>query len=122
VYHNGGSLSRDEYHLKTLKILSENPSLSQRNLAKELNLSLGKANFIINALIQEGYLKAKRFKNSNTKRAYTYYLTPEGIKKKIDLTYQFFKRKSFEFEQLRQEIQALKQDIQSLNIPSRPHP
>ena len=110
----------DEYHLKALKILEENPAVSQRHLAKELNLSLGKANFIINALIQEGYLKAKRFKNSTTKRAYIYYLTPEGFKKKIDLTYQFLKMKSLEFEQLRREIQTLEQEIKDLNIPSKP--
>jgi EPS-associated MarR family transcriptional regulator len=112
----------DEYHLKTLKILEENPVLSQRHLARELKLSLGKANFIINALIREGYVKARRFKHSNTKRAYTYYLTPEGIKKKIDLTYQFLKRKSLEFEHLRQEIQALEQDIKTLNRPSGTQP
>jgi EPS-associated MarR family transcriptional regulator len=107
----------DENHLKTLKILEGNPALSQRHLAQELNLSLGKANYIINALIEKGYVKAKRFKNSNNKRAYTYYLTPEGIKKKIELTYQFFKTKSHEFEQLRQEIRALEQEIKGSNLP-----
>jgi EPS-associated MarR family transcriptional regulator len=107
----------DENHLKTLKILEENPALSQRHLARELNLSLGKANYIINALIQKGYLKVKRFKNSNNKRSYIYYLTPEGIKKKFELTYQFFRTKSLEFEQLRQEIRALEQDIKASNFP-----
>ncbi len=108
----------DENHLKTLKIFEENPSLSQRHLARELNLSLGKANYIINALIQKGYLKANRFKNSNNKRSYAYYLTPEGLKKKFELTYQFFKTKSLEFEQLRQEIQALEQEIKASNDTS----
>ena len=107
----------DENHLKTLKILEENPALSQRHLARELNLSLGKANYIINALIQKGYLKAKRFKNSINKRSYAYYLTPEGIKKKFELTYQFLKTKSLEFEQLRQEIRALEQDIKASKYP-----
>ena len=107
----------DENHLKTLKILGENPSLSQRHLARELNLSLGKANYILNALIQEGYVKAERFKNSSNKRSYTYYLTSEGIKKKLDLTYQFFRTKSQEFEQLKQEISDLEQDIKALNFP-----
>ena len=107
----------DENHLKALKILEENPALSQRHLARELNLSLGKANYIINALIEKGYLKAKRFKNSNNKRAYTYYLTPEGIKKKMDLTYQFFKTKSREFEQLQREIRVLEQEIKTSNFP-----
>lgn len=101
----------DENHLKTLKILEENPALSQRHLAKELNLSLGKMNYIINALIQKGYIKAIRFKNSQTKRSYAYYLTPEGIKKKVELTYRFFMVKLKEFEELRHEIQTLEQDI-----------
>ena len=112
----------DEYHLKTLKILEDNPALSQRNLARELKLSLGKANFILNALIEKGYIKAKRFKNSTTKRAYAYYLTPEGIKKKVELTYQYFRIKSLEFESLKQEIQALEQDIQILSRPAGPQP
>ena len=107
----------DENHLKTLKIIEENPVLSQRHLARELNLSLGKANYIINALIQKGYLKAKRFKNSNNKRSYTYYLTSEGIKKKFELTYQFFRTKSKEFEQLREEIKVLEQEIKASNFP-----
>lgn len=109
--------SMDENHLKTLKILEENPALSQRHLAGKLNLSLGKANYIINALIQKGYIKTKGFKNSNNKRSYTYYLTPEGINKKLELTYQFFRTKSQEFEQLRQEIRALEQDIEASNFP-----
>jgi EPS-associated MarR family transcriptional regulator len=107
----------DENHLKIMKILEENPALSQRHLARELNLSLGKANFIINALIEKGYLKAKRFKNSNNKRAYAYYLTPEGIKKKIELTYQFFITKSQEFEQLQREIRTLEKEIKASNFP-----
>jgi EPS-associated MarR family transcriptional regulator len=111
----------DENHLKTLKILEENPTLSQRHLARELQLSLGKANYIINALIEKGYLKARRFKNSNNKRAYTYYLTPEGIKKKIDLTYQFFITKSKEFEQLQREIRVLEQELKASNLPPE-HP
>jgi EPS-associated MarR family transcriptional regulator len=111
----------DENHLKTLKILEENPALSQRHLARELNLSLGKVNYIINALIQKGYIKAKRFKNSKNKRSYIYYLTPEGIKKKVELTYQFFRTKSQEFEKLRQEIQALEHEIkESHSLPLQP--
>jgi EPS-associated MarR family transcriptional regulator len=112
----------DEYHLKTLKILEDNPALSQRSLARELKLSLGKANYILNALIQKGYIKVIRFKNSNTKRAYAYYLTSEGIKKKIDLTYKFFKMKSLEFELLKQEIQLLEQDIKTLSKSTGPQP
>jgi EPS-associated MarR family transcriptional regulator len=107
----------DENYLNILRTLTSNSNISQRKIARELNLSLGKANYIINALIEKGYVKVRRFKNSNNKRAYTYYLTADGIKKKIELTYQFFKTKSKEFEQLRQEILALEQDIKASNLP-----
>lgn len=97
----------DEFYLKTLRILTDNSNLSQREIAKELNLSLGKANYIIKALIEKGYIKVGRFKNSNHKLSYFYLLTPEGIKKKAELTYQFFKIKSQEYESLKEEIMKL---------------
>jgi EPS-associated MarR family transcriptional regulator len=103
----------DENYLKILRILNSNSNLSQREIAKELNLSLGKANFIINALIEKGYIKVGRFKNSNHKLSYIYLLTPEGIKKKFELTHQFFKIKSQEYESLKEEILKLgNQDFQ----------
>ncbi len=97
----------DENYLKILRILTDNSNLSQREMAKELNLSLGKANFIINALIEKGYIKVKRFKNSKSKLSYFYLLTPDGIKKKFELTQQFFKIKSQEYQILKEEIRKL---------------
>jgi EPS-associated MarR family transcriptional regulator len=101
----------DENHLKALRVLTEKSNLSQREIAKELNLSLGKVNYIINALIEKGFVTVHRFKNSNQKRSYIYYLTPEGIKKKFELTHQFFKIISKEYESLKEEI--LKQEQES---------
>jgi EPS-associated MarR family transcriptional regulator len=97
----------DENYLKTLRILTNNANLSQREIAKELNLSLGKANYILNALIEKGYIEVGRFKKSNHKLSYIYLLTPEGIKKKLELTHQFFKIKSQEYESLKEEMMKL---------------
>ena len=97
-------LIMDENYLKILRILNSNSNLSQREIAREINLSLGKANYIINALIEKGYIKVGRFKNSNRKLSYLYLLTPEGLKKKFELTHQFFKIKSKEYESLKEEI------------------
>ncbi|HEX7455009.1 MAG TPA: MarR family EPS-associated transcriptional regulator, partial [Gallionella sp.] len=62
-----------------LKILEDNPSLSQRNLAKQLGISLGKVNFCLNALVEKGCLKVDNFRNSANKLSYVYLLTPHGV-------------------------------------------
>ena len=104
-----------EFHLKALRILADNPVLSQRSIAKELELSLGKANYIIKALVEKGYIKMKRFKNSNDKLAYMYVLTPVGIKKKMELTGKFLKKKSEEYRTLKREILALREEVENFD-------
>ena len=64
-------------HLKVLKIIEDNPDISQRELAKELGVSLGKTNYCLKALLQKGLIKAENFKNNKNKQAYFYLLTPE---------------------------------------------
>ncbi len=105
----------DEYHYKTLKEISENHIISQRQLAKRMEMSLGKANYIINALIDKGLIKVKSFKNSKNKLGYMYILTPKGMTKKMELTYEFLKRKMAEYERLEKEIEKLKTDINKAN-------
>ena len=104
-------LIMDEHHLKLLNELSIDNTLSQRDLSKKLGLSLGKVNYVLNALLDKGLVKAKSFKNSKSKLAYMYILTPKGISKKMDLTYLFLKRKTEEYDILRNEIKALKKEI-----------
>ncbi len=103
----------DESYLKTLRVLEETPSLSQRMLAERLKLSLGKANYLLNALINQGLVKVVHFKNSANKRSYMYHLTPEGMQRKLELTYQFIQLKSREFEHLQQEIETLKLEVEN---------
>ena len=74
----------DEYRYKILKILEVNPEISQRDLAHELDVSLGRVNFCLKALIEKGLLKATNFRNSHNKLAYMYLLTPSGIEAKSD--------------------------------------
>lgn len=101
-----------ESHLKALRILKGNPALSQRRIAGELRLSLGKANYVINSLIGKGYVKARRFRNSKNKFSYMYVLTPKGIRKKVQLTKLFIRRKSEEYRALYREIDELKKEIE----------
>ena len=100
-----------EIHLKVLRQLEENPDITQRQLAEQLGVSLGKANYCLKALIDKGFIKARNFKNSDNKRAYLYVLTPRGIEEKSRISVSFLRRKMEEFEALRSEIEELQAEV-----------
>lgn len=100
----------DEYRYKLLQLLEANPQISQRELARALGISLGKVNYCLNALIEKGLVKARNFKNSRSKRAYAYYVTPRGFREKALVTVRFFRRKLAEYEVLRGEIEQLRRE------------
>lgn len=104
----------DEYRYKILKILETNPEVSQRDLARELNISLGRVNFCLKALIEKGLLKATNFRNSHNKLAYMYLLTPRGIEEKSVITAQFLKIKMQEYANLEAEIKELRREAVQL--------
>jgi EPS-associated MarR family transcriptional regulator len=106
-------LLTDEYRYKILKQLQIDPDISQRELAKRLDISLGKANFCLKALIEKGLVKAENFKNSTNKAGYLYLLTPKGIEEKVSLTQSFLQRKLKEHEALEAEIEQLREEVKS---------
>ncbi len=79
-------------------------------MAHELGMSLGKANYVLKALLARGFVKAQNFKKSSAKRSYAYLLTPEGVAAKAELTKQFLARKIEEYDALRVEIEQLKDE------------
>ncbi len=103
----------DEYRYKILKLIEAKPEISQRELAKMLGVSLGKANFCLNALIEKGLLKATNFRNSQNKLAYMYLLTPSGVEEKSKITLRFLKSKMQEYELLKQELEVLVEEAKS---------
>ena len=100
----------DEYRYKILKRLENDPEISQRILAKELGISLGRVNYCINALIDKGWVKANNFRNNQHKKAYIYLLTPRGVEEKSRITVEFLKTKIAEYEALKQEVEILQQE------------
>ena len=94
-----------------LKILKDNPKMTQRQMAEELGLSLGKTNYIVRALVDKGWLKLTNFKRSDNKLGYIYLLTPEGLAEKAILAQNFLKRKSEEYNKLKIEIEILKNEL-----------
>lgn len=99
-----------------LKKLENNPALSQRALAKQLGVSLGKINYCLNALVEKGYLKVNNFRNSDNKLAYTYLLTPHGVDEKARITVRFLRCKVQEFERLSAEIDELKREAEQKGL------
>ena len=94
-----------------LKTLESEPKISQRQLAENLGISLGKVNYCVKALLEKGLIKATNFKNSKNKIAYAYLLTPKGMKQKTHLAHRFLERKVREYELLQLEIESLKSEL-----------
>jgi EPS-associated MarR family transcriptional regulator len=103
------------YHL--LKLVSERPEITQRELAVAVGISLGKTNFCLNALIKKGIVKTDNFRRNPNKGAYAYLLTPEGVQEKARVTVRFLQRKMAEYDTLREEIAVLRQEVEALAVP-----
>lgn len=101
----------NEAHYRIMRLIEENPELTQRQLAKQLGVSVGKVNYCLNALIEKGLVKAKNFARSNNKAKYAYFLTPQGAEEKLTLTVNFLRRKQTEYAALKQEIALLEQEL-----------
>jgi len=101
----------EQAHLRVLKILEAEPEISQRQLAERLGVSLGKANYLIKALLEKGYLKAGNFLRAEDKRIYAYLLTPEGIRARLQLTRSYLTRKEQEYTAMKGEIEAMRADL-----------
>jgi len=91
-------------HFNILRKINNKPNASQRQMAKELGLSLGKLNYCLRALINKGLIKINNFRTNENKIGYVYILTPKGISTKTKLTLNFMKRKMKEYDELKKEM------------------
>jgi len=110
----------DEMRYKLLKLLDANPRLSQRDVARELGISLGSVNYCLQALVRKGWIKASRFTNSRSKAAYMYLLTPRGMEAKLRLTFEFLRIKLREYETLRDEIEQIRREAEAARSTHAP--
>ena len=104
---------REQTYLKVMRLLQENPDLTQRELADQLGVSVGSVNYCLKALMEKGWVKMKNFIHSKNKFGYVYVLTPAGIAERAELTSKFLARKVAEYETLKHEIEVLKAEINS---------
>lgn len=101
---------QEDTHFRVLRLLQDNPEMSQRELAAAVGVSVGGIHYVLNALIDKGLVKLGNFTAAEDKRRYAYVLTPKGIARKAALTRAFLVRKMEEYETLREEIEALKKE------------
>ena len=104
----------EERNLNALRLLQENPQMSQRELAEELGVSLGATNYCLKALVDKGWVKLENFQKNPNKLGYLYLLTPMGIAAKTTLTARFLQRKLTEYEKLKVEIEILEAEVGQL--------
>ena len=105
-----------EIRYRLLKLINENPLMTQRELASTMGISLGKLNFCITQLVNKGLIKINRFKNSKQKSGYIYKLTPCGIEEKAKITIKFLKQKQHEYEQIKRLIEELTNEMEKVQM------
>ena len=108
---------QEDTYFRVMRILQENPDLTQRELAEKLGVSVGGLNYCLKALMDKGWVKMQNFQNSKNKFKYVYLLTPQGIAERVALTSRFLDRKMQEYEALKAEIESLHQDVQQAGKP-----
>ena len=101
---------QEDTYFRVMRMLQDNPDLTQREIAQQLGVSTSGLNYCLNALIDKGWVKVQNFQNSKNKFKYVYLLTPQGIAEKMALTDHFLKRKMTEYEALKSEIEALQRE------------
>ena len=106
----------DPQRLELLKLLQDQPQMSQRDLAQAMGVSLGKANYCLNTLMEKGLVKFGNFRKNPDKRKYAYLLTPAGLEEKTRITMKFLQRKVAEYETLEREIEQLRGDLKNHRI------
>ena len=104
---------KDEIAYNIFKLIEAEPHLSQREIAQRMGVSLGKTNYCLKALIDKGYIKFQNFYKNKKKSAYIYYLTPQGIEEKSQVTYRFLQRKLDEYKNIKIEIENLKNEVKT---------
>ena len=102
---------QEDAKFRVLQIISNNPQMTSREVAKKVGISNGSAYYLLTSLIEKGFVKISNFKDGSLKVKYSYLLTPKGIREKSLITSKFLVRKKQEFEELREEIDSLDKTI-----------
>ena len=112
-------MNNQDIRLDLLRKLESNPQFTQRELSRDMGVSLGKVNYCMKKLTEKGLIKLSNFSHNQNKMGYAYLLTPSGIEEKSRLTFSFLKRKIVEYEVLKKEINALQLESEEMANENR---
>ena len=113
------SLLQEDTYFRVLRLLQDNPDMTQREIAQSLGLSTSGLNYCLKALIDKGWVKVHNFSQSKNKFGYIYVLTPQGMAEKLFLTSRFLKRKMSEYEALKAEIEGLQAEVDRPTVKAK---
>jgi len=99
----------NEYRL--IRELEKNPCQTQRTIAQRLNISVGKANYLLSGLVEKGLIKARKLKNQPGQIRWNYLLTPKGLQEKVRMTRDYLCTRMAQYEEIRQEIEELRREV-----------
>lgn len=102
---------KETAHYQLLRLIQDQPAVSQRELAQALGVSVGKTHYLLRALLEKGLVKAESFRSHGNKLAYLYLMTPHGVAEKLRLTRTYLARKEQEYEAIRDEIEQLRREV-----------
>jgi len=108
---------QEDTRFRVLRLLDDNPEMSQREMAKAVGVSVGAMHYVLNALIEKGLVKLGNFTAAEDKRRYAYKLTLQGIAEKAAMTRRFLLRKIEEHEALKAEIDSLTAELPEAQLP-----
>jgi EPS-associated MarR family transcriptional regulator len=104
---------REDLRFRILRLLQSDPKLSNREIAKQLGVSVGGVHYCLKALANKGMIKIHNFRASDKKLQYAYVVTPKGISEKALLASRFLQRKMVEYDALRAEIEAISEEVRT---------
>ena len=116
---SAGSKRKEDTRFRILRLLEDNPTMSQRELAEAVGISVGSVHYLLNALIERGIVKLGNFSAAEDKRRYAYVLTPKGLAEKAAITGRFLARKLEEYEALKAEIETLREEVGNSGLEQR---
>lgn len=108
---------QEDVRFRVLRLLYDNPAVSQRELADAVGISNGSAHYLLSALLDKGLIKLGNFSSAQDKRRYAYILTPKGLAEKAMITKQFLERKIQEYDALKAEIALIKDELGDDVVP-----
>lgn len=110
---------QEDTYFRVLRILEEQPDITQREIAQRLGISTSGLNYVLSALIDKGWVKVHNFSESKNKFGYVYLLTPSGLAEKTSLTGRFLQRKLKEYQEMKAEIESLRTEMLNFSLSKK---